>query len=78
MSDWYLLAQLGAFRVGRRGGDEVGAPMRAMALALAGEAAMRDVVAYVAQLGLAASAAPPQDRPATAAVLQADCPACEG
>lgn len=52
-SDWYLLAQLKKFKDGVRGtnpADETGAQMRPMALGLADEQAMRDVIAYIATL----------------------------
>lgn len=52
-SDWYLIAQLQKFKAGIRGAnpaDDTGAQMRPMALGLADEAAMRDVVAYIATL----------------------------
>jgi cytochrome c553 len=53
-SDWYLAAQLEKFREGIRGtspGDVTGGQMRPMALGLADEQAVRDVVAYVVSLG---------------------------
>jgi cytochrome c oxidase subunit 2 len=52
-SDWYLLTQLGNFKAGIRGADprdSTGATMRPMAMALADEQAMRDVLAYIATL----------------------------
>lgn len=52
-SDWYLLTQLTKFRAGIRGADPrdaTGATMRPMAMSLADEQAMRDVVAYIATL----------------------------
>ncbi len=52
-SDWYLLAQLQKFKAGVRGtnpADTTGAQMRPMALGLADEAAMRDVLSYIATL----------------------------
>ncbi|HEY8432869.1 MAG TPA: c-type cytochrome [Sandaracinaceae bacterium] len=52
-SDWYLFAQLAKFKNGIRGTDPrdtTGATMRPMAMALADEQAMRDVVAYIATL----------------------------
>lgn len=51
--DWYLLRQLENFRSGIRGADSrdaTGATMRPMAMALADEAAVRDVIAYIATL----------------------------
>jgi len=62
MSDWYLLRQLEDFRAGRRGGDgaESGAAaMRAIALTLPTEQSLLDVVAYIASLGVRASARSP-------------------
>lgn len=52
-SDWYLVAQLQKFKAGVRGtnaDDVTGSQMRPMALGLADEQAMRDVVAYIATL----------------------------
>lgn len=52
-ADWYLLAQLGKFRSGVRGGnpkDTSAALMRPMALALPDEKTMLDVVTHVAGL----------------------------
>ena len=51
--DWYLLAQLEAFRAGQRGAhpdDRTGRQMRAMAMVLPNEQAMRDVVAFIRSL----------------------------
>jgi cytochrome c553 len=51
--DWYLLAQLAAFRDGVRGAhpeDRTGKQMRAMAGVLPDEKAMRDVVAFIGGL----------------------------
>ncbi|WP_116368100.1 c-type cytochrome [Parahaliea mediterranea] len=48
--DWYLLAQLAAFRDGSRGavaGDRTGRQMRAMAAVLPSEQALADVVAFI-------------------------------
>ena len=48
--DWYLLAQLQAFREGQRGRhreDRSGRQMRNMAAMLADEQAMQDVIAYI-------------------------------
>ncbi|GAB3292352.1 c-type cytochrome [Parahaliea aestuarii] len=48
--DWYLLAQLKAFRDGSRGavdGDRTGRQMRAMAAVLPSEQALKDVVAFI-------------------------------
>lgn len=52
-SDWYLLAQLQAFRTGARGAhpeDRTGRQMRAMAAVLPGDQAVADVVAFIATL----------------------------
>ncbi|QFU77439.1 c-type cytochrome [Halioglobus maricola] len=52
--DWYLEAQLLAFRSGARGAhpdDKTGKQMRAMAMILPDEQAVRDVVAYLHGLG---------------------------
>lgn len=52
-SDWYLVTQLGHFKSGIRGtnaADTTGAQMRPMALGLADEQAMRDVVAFIGTL----------------------------
>lgn len=52
-SDWYLLAQLKAFRSGERGAhpqDNTGKQMRAMAVILPNDQALKDVVAYLASL----------------------------
>ena len=51
--DWYLMAQLQAFREGTRGrhpDDRTGKQMRAMAGVLPSEQAMRDVVAFITSL----------------------------
>jgi cytochrome c553 len=50
MDDWYMLTQLYNFKNGLRGADPrdiTGAQMAPMAQALAGEQAMKDVVAYI-------------------------------
>lgn len=52
-SDWYLVTQLNNFKAGIRGthpDDVTGSQMRPMALGLADEQAMRDVVAYIGTL----------------------------
>jgi cytochrome c553 len=52
-SDWYLLRQLENFRSGTRGsqpGDQTGAMMRPMAMTLADEQAMKDVIAHIMTL----------------------------
>jgi cytochrome c553 len=53
VSDWYLLKQLENFRSGVRGskpGDQSGAMMRPMAMTLADEQAMKDVIAHIVTL----------------------------
>jgi cytochrome c553 len=53
LEDWYQLAQLTNYRTGTRGTDERdpwGMQMQPYALALNGEDAMQDVVAYIATL----------------------------
>lgn len=50
-ADWYIVAQLEKFKAGIRGTDPLdatGSQMRAMAVGLADEQAMRDVAAYIA------------------------------
>ncbi len=52
-SDWYLLRQLENFRNGVRGakpGDQSGAMMRPMAMTLADEQAMKDIIAHIMTL----------------------------
>lgn len=52
-SDWYLVLQLQKFQQGIRGGnpqDQSGIMMRAMAMTLPNEQAMRDVIAHVMTL----------------------------
>ncbi len=52
--DWYLLAQLTAFKSGARGShpaDRTGKQMQAMARVLPDEQAMRNVVAFIGTLG---------------------------
>lgn len=52
--DWYLLAQLQAFKAGTRGAhpeDKTGRQMRAMANLLADEKTMRDVVSFINSIG---------------------------
>lgn len=58
MSDWYLLRQLQAFRAGWRGSepaDSPGARMKAIAMGLPGEAAMRDVIDFIDTLPVPAA-----------------------
>jgi cytochrome c553 len=52
-SDWYMLTQLSNFKAGIRGAvpeDASGATMRPMAMTLADEQAMKDVIAYILTL----------------------------
>jgi len=52
--DWYLLAQLKKFKAGHRGlnpKDVTGGQMRPMAMTLADEQAMKNVVAHIQTLG---------------------------
>jgi cytochrome c oxidase subunit 2 len=52
-SDWYLYAQLLKFRSGMRGAhsqDLMGSQMRAMAMTLENDAAVKNVVAYIRTL----------------------------
>jgi cytochrome c553 len=52
-SDWYMLAQLNKFKSGQRGADPrdtTGATMRPMAMTLADEQAMLDVIAHIQTL----------------------------
>jgi cytochrome c oxidase subunit 2 len=49
-NDWYVVRQLEAFRAGRRGSDSrdtYGQQMRAIALTLPDERALRDIAAYI-------------------------------
>lgn len=53
LDDWYLLEQMRKYRMGARGGNLAnpnGLLMRPMALALIGDQAMKDVVAYIMTL----------------------------
>ena len=52
-SDWYLFSSLERYKKGVRGSnplDQTGIMMRPMAMTLADEQAIKDVVAYVTQL----------------------------
>lgn len=52
--DWYLLAQLTAFRTGKRGmhaDDRSGRQMRAMSAVLPSDEAVKDVVVFIQSLG---------------------------
>ena len=53
LNDWYMLAQLKKFKEGIRGAnpaDTYGTQMRAFAMTLVDEEAMRNVVAYIRSL----------------------------
>lgn len=53
MNDWYMLTQLQHFKSGVRGtkpGDVNGSLMRPMAMTLADDQAMKDVIAYIVKL----------------------------
>ena len=53
LADWYLLSQLHKFKDGQRGAhekDTTGATMRPMAMTLADEQAMLDVIAHIQTL----------------------------
>jgi cytochrome c oxidase subunit 2 len=78
---WYLTRQLKNFKSGIRGAhpkDIYGAQMRPMAMTLAGDQAMSDVVAYITSLP-----APPREEgvsgnPETGQQTYATCAACHG
>jgi len=78
---WYLKRQLQGFKDGIRGtapGDVYGAQMRPMAMTLVDEAAIDNVIAYIATL---TAPAPPATVSGDAAVgkqLYATCAACHG
>ena len=58
VSDWYLLTQLKNYKQGIRGGDPrdvTGSAMRPMAMILADEQAMKDMIAHIATLGAPAT-----------------------
>lgn len=58
VSDWYLLTQLKNFKQGIRGSDPrdlTGGAMRPMAMILADEQAMKDMIAHIGTLGAPAS-----------------------
>jgi cytochrome c oxidase subunit 2 len=55
LNDWYLVSSIHKFKDGLRGADAskdpTGAMMRTMAMTLASDEAVRDVVAYIRTLG---------------------------
>jgi len=58
-NDWYMVAQLKKLKAGLRGGDVrdiTGMQMRGMAMTLATDQAIRDVVAYIASITAGAGA----------------------
>ena len=79
--DWYVKRQLLAFKDGTRGtapGDIYGAQMRPMAMVLTNDAAVDNVVAYIATLKAPASPATVQGDAAVGKQLYATCAACHG
>jgi cytochrome c oxidase subunit 2 len=76
---WYLARQLRAFKQGVRGaGDPIAAQMAPMAATLADEAAIRNVVAYIATLPDAKPAATVSGDAARGGSLYVNCAACHG
>ena len=79
--DWYVKRQLQAFKDGIRGtaaGDIYGAQMRPMAMTLANEAAIDNVVAYIGTLTAPAPTATVQGDAAAGKQLYTTCAACHG
>lgn len=79
--DWYLKRELQAFKDGIRGtaaGDIYGAQMRPMAMTLANEAAVDNVVAYIGTLTAPPAAETVQGDAAAGKQLYATCAACHG
>lgn len=79
--DWYLKRQLQAFKDGVRGtvaGDIYGAQMKPMAMTLANDAAIDNVVAYIGTLTAPAPAVTVQGDAAAGKQLYATCAACHG
>ena len=79
--DWYLKRQIQAFKDGIRGtapGDIYGAQMRPMAMTLANDAAIDNVVAYIGTLTAPAAAATVQGDANSGKQLYATCAACHG
>jgi cytochrome c553 len=57
LQDWYVLSSLQKFKAGARGydpEDTTGAQMRPMAMMIPDEVAMKNIVAYIAKLGVEA------------------------
>lgn len=79
--DWYLKRQIQAFKDGVRGaapGDIYGAQMRPMAMTLANDAAIDNVVAYASTLTAPPSPATVKGDAAVGKQLYATCAACHG
>jgi cytochrome c oxidase subunit II len=78
--DWYLKRQLLNFKDGIRGGagDIYGAQMRPMAMTLTSDAAIDNVVAYIAALTAPPPAATVQGEASVGKQLYATCAACHG
>lgn len=78
---WYLKRQLQAFKAGHRGtasGDTLGMQMRPMAMTLANDAAIDNVVAYIGTLPEAASPVTVDGDAAAGKSAYAVCAACHG
>ena len=78
---WYIKRQLQAFKEGIRGtapGDVYGAQMRPMAMTLANEAAIDNVVAYIATLSAPTPAVTVKGDAAVGKQLYTTCAACHG
>ena len=78
---WYLTRQLNAFKSGTRGtaqGDTLGMQMRPMAMTLTNDAAIANIVAYVATLPAAPSPATVEGDAAAGKTGYAVCAACHG
>ncbi len=79
-SDWYLVRQLGNFKHGVRGGDPRDTFAQPMAATLADDAAVRNVVAYIASLpvGERAPATLSGDIARGKSIYATTCSACHG
>ena len=79
--DWYVKRQLQAFKDGIRGtapGDMFGAQMRPMAMMLANEAAIDNLVAYIGTLTAPVPSATVEGDAAAGKPLYASCVECHG
>ena len=78
--DWYLKRQIQNFKEGIRGGagDAYGAQMRPMAMTLANDAAVENVVAYIGTLTAPPPPATVQGDATAGKQLYATCAACHG